>query len=78
MLVVTLPMGARSGCAIFEEFSTALQHLAEFVGCGPMCHVLDDFLLLDETSDGVEEKMVRFLALCKKLGVPMVVAKTEK
>ncbi len=39
----TLPMGSRSDCAIFETFSEALQHLAEWQGCGDMCHVLDDF-----------------------------------
>jgi hypothetical protein len=74
----TLPMGSRSGCSIFEAFSTALQHIAEFHGCGPMCHVLDDFLLLDLTSLGADDKMGAFLDICKELGVPMVVAKTEK
>ncbi len=39
----TLLMGIRSGCAIFEAFSSAVQFLAHRRGCGPMSHVLDDF-----------------------------------
>ncbi len=35
----TLPMGLRSGCAIFETFSNAIQFLAETRGCGRMSHV---------------------------------------
>jgi hypothetical protein len=42
-------LGSRSGCPIFEAFSSTLQHIEEFYGCDPMCHVLDDFLLMDLT-----------------------------
>ncbi len=66
----TLPMGSRSGCAIFEAFSTALQYIAEYYQRGMMCHVLDDFLLLTE--------MGVFLSIYERLGILMVVAKTEK
>ncbi len=37
----TLPMGSRSGCAIFETFSEALQYLAQWKGCGDMGVTLD-------------------------------------
>ncbi len=46
---VTLPMASRSGCAIFETFSEALQHLSQWPGYGDMCHVLDDFLMVSKS-----------------------------
>lgn len=73
----TLPMGCRSGAQLFEEFSTALQHIAEHEGCGPMCHVLDDFLLV-ATAEEADTKFEKFLQICKELGIPVVVKKTEK
>jgi hypothetical protein len=73
----TLPMGARSGCAIFEAFSTAIQHIAERKGCGDMCHILDDFLLV-VIDDGTSlSKLQIFLDICQQIGVPMVQDKTE-
>ncbi len=48
----TLPMGIWSGCAIFEAFSSAVQFLAEKRGCGPMSHVLDDFLWIALNQQG--------------------------
>jgi hypothetical protein len=73
----TLPMGARSGCAIFEAFSTALQYIAERKGCGDMCHILDDFLLVVIDDGSSQDKLQAFLDICKLVGVPMVQEKTE-
>lgn len=73
----TLAMGSKSGCAIFERFASALQYLAEYAGCGPMCHLLDDFLLVTVDSAASEQALAKFLDLCKQLGVPVVMKKTE-
>ncbi len=75
---VTLPMGSRLGCAILETFSEALQHLAPWKGCGNMCHVLDDFLMVSMGDEVAETRLRTFLGLCEELGIPVVVEKTEK
>ena len=75
---VTLPMGSRSGCAIFETFSEALQFIAESKGCGDMCHVLDDFLMVSVDDTEAEGRLNTFLNMCEELGVPVVAEKTEK
>lgn len=74
----TLAMGSRSGCQLFEKFSTAVQHIAESKGCGPMCHILDDFLMVALDDPDADNKLETFLAICKALGIPVVVHKTEK
>ncbi len=60
----TLLMGSRSGCAIFETFSDALQYLAQWKGCGDMCHVLDDFLMVSQTDETADSRRNTFLGLC--------------
>jgi hypothetical protein len=74
----TLAMGARSGCSIFEMLSKALQHVAEFKGCGPMCHILDDFLLVTEDNSQADKKFGVFQRMCDDVGIPLVQNKTEK
>ena len=74
----TLPMGSRSGCAIFERLSKAIQHIAEHKGCGPMCHILDDFLLVTQDTYDADIKLPTFLDMCVEVGIPIVAAKTER
>jgi hypothetical protein len=73
----TLPMGSCSGCAIFEKLSKALQFLAQHHGCGLMCHILDDFLMVTLNNLDASFKLATFLELCKLLGITMVAEKTE-
>ncbi len=73
----TLPMGSRSGCAIFESFSEAIQFLAEARGCGKMSHVLDDFLMVSANKHISDSRLSAFLSLCRLLGIPVVVKKTK-
>jgi hypothetical protein len=41
-----LPMGCRTSCKIFEEFSSAIEWIAlNRIGCEAVVHILDDFLL---------------------------------
>ncbi len=71
-------MGSRLGCAIFETFSEALQHLAKWQGCGDMCHVLDNFLMVIKDGTLAGEQLRIFLGLCKNLGIPVVEDKMDK
>ncbi len=71
-------MGSRSRCAIFETFSEALQHLAKWQGCGDMCHVLDDFLMVSKGLTKAGECLKIFLGLCKDLGIPVIEDKMDK
>ncbi len=73
----TLPMGSRSGCAISETFSDAIQLLAEARGCGKMNHVLDDFLMVSAIKSQSDVRLSCFLSLCELLGIPVVCEKTE-
>jgi len=77
LFVCTLPMGCRSGCAIFEALSTALQHILEVKGLGPLCHILDDFLLISKHIPSAKQKLRAFLEICRKIGIPIAMEKTE-
>ncbi len=73
----TLPMGSRSGCAIFEYFSEAIQFLAEARGCGSMSHMLDNFLMVSASKRVSDGRLSAFLSLCHLLGIHVVVKRTE-
>ena len=73
----TLPMGAGSSCAVFERFSTALQHIAEQVCKVHRCiHVLDDFLFISTGYNACRQDMSSFISLCESAGVPIAHDKT--
>ena len=73
----TLPMGCRTGCKLFEIFSTALEFIAWEQNCGPLCHILDDFLMVTPHTGAAKLRLARFQFICKKLGVPLSEEKTE-
>ena len=65
-------MGAGSSCAVFERFSTALQHIDEQVCKVHRCiHVLDDFLFISTGYNACRQDMSSFIALCESAGVPI-------
>lgn len=73
-----LPFGCRTSCKIFEEFSTALEWIAlNKLGISAMVHILDDFLILENSRDRAVSKLKAFIHLCEKLGVPLSNEKTE-
>ncbi len=74
----TLPMGSRLGITIFETFSEALQHLAQWKQCDSMCHMLDDFLMVSTDDEVANEKLKTLLGLCDDLGIPVIEDKMEK
>ena len=72
-----LPMGARSSCALFEKFSTALEHIANRKGVTSITHYLDDFFLANRTSQGCEKDLRKFQAICEDINVPLSAEKTK-
>lgn len=72
-------MGTSSSCAIFNRFSSALYHIAEFhLGISHIIHILDDFLIMGpKSSYNCQRDLDKFLAFCKQFGVPIKVEKTE-
>ena len=74
-----LPMGCSISCSLFEKFSTFLhwevQHRSNIES---IVHYLDDFLFIgDKSTDECQILMCCFQELCKGLGVPLAVEKTE-
>ncbi|VDI10949.1 Hypothetical predicted protein [Mytilus galloprovincialis] len=73
-----LPMGCRTSCKIFEEFSTALEWIAlTKLGITSMVHILDDFLIIEKSKEDAISKLKAFVNLCEDLGVPLSAEKTE-
>ena len=72
-----LPMGASSSCKIWEAFSTALEWIARYkLDIPGILHLLDDFLIIDNTLSSCANNLTKFLGLCGELGVPMAPEKT--
>ena len=70
-------MGCRTGCMLFERFSTALEFIAKQEGCDKICHVLDDFLRVTPSEQEARKQLTLFQQLYHKLGVPLAEEKTE-
>ena len=72
-----LAMGASSSCAIFEEFSTALQWIAmNKLGIKAMIHILDDFLIISFNKQLCAYELEKFIRMCRDIGVPIAEEKT--
>ena len=74
-----LPLGSSISCSHFQWFSNALRHLLEFK-CGKknfIINYLDDFLFIMGYKEECNEILDKFLELCKELGVPVALEKTE-
>ena len=74
-----LPMGISSACAIFERFSSTLQHIAStHLNIPHMVHILDDFLFLGPPqSELCQQHLDKFLSFCHLIGVPIKQEKNE-
>ena len=67
-----MPMGCASSCRTFEMFSTALEWVAKkHLMITHLIHILDDYLMAASAYHQCRINLVRFLSLCKYLGVPM-------
>ena len=72
-----IPMGCRTSCKIFEELSTAIEWIAvNKLGIQAMVHVLDDFLLIEQSKSLAVAKLAQFIDLCQQIGVPLSAEKT--
>jgi len=72
-----LPMGCFSSCRLFEEFSSSLEWIARHkLGIENIIHILDDFLIIDQSLSRCGSQLALFLDLCNELGVPIAHEKT--
>ena len=70
-------MGCRTSCKIFEELSTAIEWITvNKLGIQAMVHVLDDFLLIEQSKSLAVDKFAQFIDLCQQIDVPLSAEKT--
>ena len=74
-----VPFGASISCALFQQFSNALKHLAEFWSGrrNYLTNYLDDFLFLASLLATCNDLMENFLELCHEVGFPISLDKTH-
>ena len=78
-----LPFGSSILCAIFQEFSDALKHIAEWkiritLYIEPaLTNYLDDFLIVAISMICCNQQMKKFLLICEEIGCPISSEKTE-
>ena len=72
-----MPFGCASSCRTFEMFSTAIEWVAKkHLQIPHLIHILDDYLMASPTYHQCCIDLVRFLSLCKYLGIPIAPDKT--
>lgn len=73
-----VPMGARSSCNIFEQFSTSLQWVVNSVyNFHSVTHILDDFIFVGSpASADCMRGLKAFLSLAQFIGLPIKSSKT--
>lgn len=70
-------MGCSSSCKTFETSSTAIEWITKDKLCiANLLHLLDDFLLIQQTASQCSVSLRLFLDLCDFLGIPMAPEKT--
>ena len=75
---MTLPMGLKPSCLIWEYYATALEWIFKHcIGIEVVVHYIDDFLFVIKLKATAEQQLVRALEICKRLGLPMASDKTE-
>lgn len=77
--MVTLPMGLKSSCKIFECFSTALHYIVtKKFGRHACVHLLDDFLFLSHDQQSCQQIQTYFQSIATFLGIPLAEDKNIK
>ena len=62
----------RTSCKIFEELSTAIEWITvNKLGIQAMVHVLDDFLLIEQSKSLAVAKFAQCIDLCQQIGIPL-------
>ena len=73
-----LPFGLTSSCRKWELYATALHYfLKKRFGVDCIVHYIDDYLFVLESRELAVEQLEVALSLCRRLGLPMSVEKTE-
>ena len=74
-----LPFGASSSCSRFQLFSDSLKHIIEHQLNMPftVTNYLDDYLFIADDQDTCNAMVSRFLLLCKNIGCPVSIKKTD-
>ena len=72
-----LQMGCSSSSQIFEKFSSAVDLVAKHhLKIPHICHILDDFFLVDPNQSGYQNKLDIFSQTCAPINIPMAPDKT--
>ena len=72
-----LPMGLSASCQLFEQFSSALEWIANNkIHIQHMIHVLDDFLIIASSEHLAQTSLDMFILWAEMLGVPISQTKT--
>jgi hypothetical protein len=75
---ITLPMGLKPSCLIWEYYATALEWIFKTcLGIEVVVHYIDDFLFVIKLKEKAVDQLARALMICKRLGLPMAADKTE-
>ena len=73
----SMAFGSASSCKIFERVESVLQWIVTHeTHWAWISHYLDDFLMLAQTRPDLMQQIERYLALMKKVGMPVVEEKT--
>ena len=73
-----LPFGASISCSIFQKFSDALKHVAQFRSKRmSITNYLDDFLFIAYKQVICNQMIQTFVDMCEEFGVPLAFDKTE-
>ena len=78
-----LPFGASISCALYQQFSNALKHIAEYKISMTIfvpiriTNYLDDFLFIALCISTCDEAIEQFMILCADVGCPLSEEKTE-
>ena len=73
-----LPFGLTSSCRKWELYATALHYfLKKKFGVDCIVHYIDDYLFVLESRELAVHQLEAALSLCRRLGLPMSVEKTE-
>ena len=72
-----MPMGCRSSCKTFETLSTSVEWIARNkLGIRYILHLLDDFLIVNQSSEVCSQQLDIFTRTCAYLGIPIAPEKT--
>ena len=74
-----LPFGASISCSHFQRFSNALLHMVNTLSGKrhSVTNYLDDFLFMEESAEGCDKLVRKFLEICIMINFPVALEKTE-